>query len=191
MQPSAQGKQNMGGSSGLEREDLSHEDNDRILLERAERLALKDVSTIENKHVHLAVEFLLSNQRYALRLESLREVHPLRDVTVIPCVPPHIVGVINLRGQVLTVLDLRPILGLKVDGPIIFNKAVIAEDNRLSVAFLADEVIGTRGVEVSMINENTHGLPGMISTYADGVTADGAILLNAKKIISDDRLRVR
>lgn len=60
------------------------------------------------------LRFLLGGEHYAMPLLSVREVIAMPEVTPIPHTPPHFLGIMNLRGQVISVLDLRMKLGMKI-----------------------------------------------------------------------------
>ncbi len=83
--------------------------------------------------------FSLGEEEYAIPLLKVREVIAQPDVTPIPQTPNYFLGVINLRGQVITVLDLRTKLGIKpLNGP---EKAVIICDlNSISLGLVVDSI---------------------------------------------------
>jgi purine-binding chemotaxis protein CheW len=51
--------------------------------------------------------FSLASEEYGVPVLKVREIMKMMDITVVPQVPPHVRGVINLRGKVITVVDLR------------------------------------------------------------------------------------
>lgn len=57
--------------------------------------------------------FLLGKEEYALPLLDVKEVIALPDITPVPQTPPYFLGIMNLRGQVISILDLRSKLGIK------------------------------------------------------------------------------
>lgn len=59
--------------------------------------------------------FRLGKERYAIPLLAVREVIAPPDTTPVPHAPPYFVGIMNLRGQVISVMDLRTKLGIKPD----------------------------------------------------------------------------
>lgn len=61
---------------------------------------------------HLFV-FKLCDGEFAVELSHVREVHPYSEPFPIPCPPPCIVGVMNLRGRAVPVVDLKALLGVK------------------------------------------------------------------------------
>ena len=56
--------------------------------------------------------FLLANEEFGIRVLKVREIMGVQDITTVPQTPPHIKGVINLRGKVIPVIDLRLKFGL-------------------------------------------------------------------------------
>lgn len=58
------------------------------------------------------LSFALANEEYGLEILKVREIIGYMDITAVPQTPPHIKGVINLRGQVIPVVDLRTNFGM-------------------------------------------------------------------------------
>jgi purine-binding chemotaxis protein CheW len=56
--------------------------------------------------------FQLANEEFGIRVLKVREIMGLQEITAVPQTPPHIKGVINLRGKVVPVIDLRLKFGL-------------------------------------------------------------------------------
>ena len=81
----------------------------------------------------------LGSEEYAIPLLRVREVIAVPEVTPIPQTPNYFQGVINLRGQVITVVDLRTKLGIKpLDGP---EKAVVICDvGTVSLGLVVDSI---------------------------------------------------
>lgn len=59
------------------------------------------------------LSFSLGAEDYAVPLLSVREVIAIPEITPIPFTPPHFLGIMNLRGQVISIIDLRSKLGIK------------------------------------------------------------------------------
>jgi purine-binding chemotaxis protein CheW len=77
---------------------------------------------------------------YALPVEAVREVAQLGDVTPVPGAAPAVLGVRNLRGQVLPVADLRALLDLPRSEPA--RRLVIVEGPGGQAGFAVDELVG-------------------------------------------------
>src|SRR3712207_4651394 len=79
---------------------------EEILRERARELARVPVAPGEGSGERFqTVEFVVAGEHYAVAAESVREVYPLKELTPLPCTPPWVRGILNVRGQILTVLD--------------------------------------------------------------------------------------
>ncbi len=88
------------------------------------------------------MEFRLGEQLYALPLLSVKEVIPKPEITLVPNMPTHFEGMINLRGQILGVFNVRKKLNVK-------NKdstekppevVIVIEQQGVSVGMIVDEV---------------------------------------------------
>jgi purine-binding chemotaxis protein CheW len=100
----------------------------------------------------------LNNEYYGVSLDTVKEFSEVKDITPVPCTPPHIVGNMNLRGDILTLVDIRGMLNLPSAKFGIRNselkpvapqssfrtphlKAVIAQVNELVAGILVDDVL--------------------------------------------------
>jgi purine-binding chemotaxis protein CheW len=93
------------------------------------------------------VIFRVGKERYALPLAAVREVVvPPVGHSKVPRAPPAVYGVINLRGRVVTVIDLRILLGLpEAGGP--NQKIVLLDRGRRDLGLAVTEVDGIESVE--------------------------------------------
>ncbi len=160
-----------------------------ILKARSKQLAQQQAKSSDEDSFEVA-EFLLGNESYAFELEHLREVCTLTEVTYIPCSPESVVGVINLRGQIIPIIDLLKFLNVDIDGERIqvHNKAIIVQRDKLVVGILADEVVGAKKISSSSLQLTLHGLEGRGSQFLKGVTKERLVVLDASKILDDERL---
>ena len=88
------------------------------------------------------VEFLLARERYGIEASYVREVYPLNDLTPVPCVPPFVLGIINVRGQIISVIDIKKFFDLPEKGLGDLNKVIIIESDDMEFGILADEIVG-------------------------------------------------
>jgi len=68
-----------------------------------ETATTREVSSLAGKYL----TFALAGEEYGLPVLKVREIIKILDITVVPQAPPHVKGVINLRGKVIPVVDLR------------------------------------------------------------------------------------
>jgi purine-binding chemotaxis protein CheW len=80
----------------------------------------------------------LDGELFGLALDVVREFAHLRGVTPLPCCPPHIVGNMNLRGNILTLVDIRPALGMASAGAM--SEVVVVRAGELLFGLPAAEI---------------------------------------------------
>lgn len=86
------------------------------------------------------VEFRLGADLFALPVTQVREILRLREVTPVPHAPFPIIGVINLRGRVVPLVDLCARLGMTAAPPGQASRIVLVESQRRSIGLLVDAV---------------------------------------------------
>lgn len=136
------------------------------------------------------ITFMLANEMYGLESAFVREVFPLKEFTPLPGVPPYIFGVINVRGQIIPVIDIKKLFTLPEQGLTELNKVIILHNDQMEFGILADLVHGTHGVEADEIRKAPHTLKGIGHEYLLGVTKERLIILNAWRLLTDKNIVV-
>jgi purine-binding chemotaxis protein CheW len=93
------------------------------------------------------VSFRIGDQDYCIDIDVVREIRGWSPTTVLPHSPPHITGVINLRGTVVAVVDLAARLGLPQTVPTPRHVVIIVSVNSQTVGLLADVVSDILGID--------------------------------------------
>ncbi len=166
------------------------EEQKRILKARACALARtpkgEDITTARIE----VVEFLLAYERYGLELLYVREVYPLKELTSLPCTPPFVVGIINVRGRLLSVLDIKNFFDLPAKGLTDLNKVIIVHDPSMEFGILADALLGVRSIPIEEIQASLPTLTGIRDEHLMGVTKDRLVILDAGRLLSDKKIIV-
>jgi chemotaxis signal transduction protein len=89
----------------------------------------------------------LGSALYAAEVRYAREVVVFDEYTQVPLAPPYLIGVANLRGRIMPLVDLRPLLGLEPARATRAVKALVVERDQLTAAFLVDDVVGLEPLE--------------------------------------------
>ena len=89
---------------------------------------------------HRLLSFTLGEERFAIPLISVREVIGVPDFTTLPFAPKYVLGVINIRGQIITVIDLRMRLNMVINGRTPETALIVCETGAIRVAFLVDSI---------------------------------------------------
>ncbi|HUY14648.1 MAG TPA: chemotaxis protein CheW [Terriglobia bacterium] len=136
------------------------------------------------------VEFLLAYEHYAIESKYIREIHPLTELTPLPCTPPFLVGLINVRGQIVSIIDVKKFFDLPEKGLTDLNKVIIVQRDQMELGILADAVLGVRSIALEDLQPSLPTLTGIRAEYLRGVTSDPLVVLDVEKILSDRRIIV-
>lgn len=97
------------------------------------------MSDITNKHEEF-VAFKIGNQEFCVQITSTREIRGWTQSTSLPHSPDYLMGVINLRGTILPIVDLAKRLGLPSNGPTERHVIIVVQVNSKSFGLLVDSV---------------------------------------------------
>lgn len=145
-------------------------------------------SSATNDAQHRLLYLVVAGHRFCLRLTDVERLLPLMQIQRVPEGPEHLLGVMNLRGEAVPVLDLARRLNLaaasdyRLDTPV-----VLAAIGNLRAGLVVDEVVGVRSVPRSALRGDAlfrNGLPPVLSavTGNDGT----ALLLDTLRILDLD-----
>jgi purine-binding chemotaxis protein CheW len=161
-----------------------------LLKNRAIAMAQEPEQNRETSTVTEIIEFILAAESYGIESAFVREVYPLKDYTPLPGLPPYIFGIINVRGQILPVIDLKKFFNLPEKGLGDLNRVIILCDDQMEFGILADMVHGTQQIELEDIRDVPSTVTGIGEEYLKGVTKERLIVLNAKRLLSDKSIVV-
>jgi purine-binding chemotaxis protein CheW len=166
------------------------EETKRILRERAQTLA-REPGKAEAGDGHIEViEFVLAFESYAIETRYVREVEPLDNLTPLPCTPAFVLGIVNVRGEILSVIDLKKFFELPEKGLSDLNKVIVLESENMLFGILADAVAGVRHVRIADIQPSLPTLTGVREAYLKGVTPGRTVILDAEKLLADESIVV-
>jgi len=158
------------------------------LRKRAELLAAAGDEAPEAEGVH-AVVFRLASERFAFEASYLVEVCPATEIVPVPCTPAFVLGIVSLRGRVVSIIDLRKFFELPERGLSDMNKLLVLSDGRMSFGVLADAVEGVRPFRTEELKK-LPTLSGVREEYLAGVSGDGVTVLDAGKLLADESMIV-
>lgn len=170
--------------------ELAVQDKATILKERARKLAMTPVDDAGEEDALNVIEFKLAHERYAVEVEYVREVYPLKDLTPVPCTPSFVLGIMNVRGQVISVADAREFFDLPKKEINDLFRVLIVQNRDMEMGILADEVIGETKISLSAIQGEMPSMGRIKEEYVRGVTKERLIILNADSLLSDPSIVV-
>ena len=168
----------------------SSPDDVEILRARARTLARPPDDAPAAATLLDVLEFRLAQERYALETRYVREVCPLKDLTPIPCTPPFVLGIVNVRGRILPVLDLKKLFDLPEQGLTDLHRIILVEAHEVEFGLLADATVGVRSIPADTLQPSLPTLTGIRSEYLKGVTAERLVVLDVGRILADPKIIV-
>jgi purine-binding chemotaxis protein CheW len=136
------------------------------------------------------VEFLLASEHYGIELTSIREIHALSEFTPLPGTPAFVLGLTNVRGQILSVIDIKKLFDLPERGLTDLNKVIVVRAHQMELGILADAVLGVRAVSLNEFQTSLPTLTGIRAEYLKGITKHPLVVLDVEKILSDEKIVV-
>ncbi|MBD1901733.1 chemotaxis protein CheW [Trichocoleus sp. DQ-A3] len=135
----------------------------------------------------------LNNEYFGVDLGNVREFTDIRKVTPIPCCPPYIVGNMNLRGEILTLIDIRGVLNLPLGNLENTAKAMVACIDDLVAGLIVDEVLDVMYLHLSEMMPVPAAARSVKEEYLRGTVAYGEkmiAILELPKILMQAGLMV-
>ncbi|MEN9567502.1 MAG: chemotaxis protein CheW [Cyanobacteriota bacterium] len=138
------------------------------LHQRALNLKAVTNKTVATKLVSLAV-VSIGDRYFALDLGIVREFTNVGRITTVPCCPEHIVGNMNLRGEILTLIDICQPLNLTMTQKNLARKAVVIEVDDLKVGIIVDEVFDVVDFSPEELKPVPVAMNSDVASYLKGV----------------------
>ncbi len=147
-------------------------------------------ATMTNSNVHNStgtvelrqlVAFQLGTEGYCVDISRVREINRLVNITHIPESPPFVEGVINLRGQIIPIIDLRRRFGLVEDSKknAQETRIMVVETNGTLVGFIVDAVREVLRIPADQIEPT----PELVTSGIDRKYIEGVASVNERLLI--------
>ncbi len=167
------------------------EEKRNILRTRARSLAAGGkADATSSQQILEVVEFVLGPEHYGIESCHIREIHPLNEFTPLPCTPSFVLGLVNVRGQILSIINLKRLFDLPEKGLTDLNKVIIVHANHMELGILADAILGVRGIALEELHPALPTLTGVREDYLKGITKDPLVVLDIERILSDEKILV-
>jgi purine-binding chemotaxis protein CheW len=167
---------------------LSPERARAVMDERARALARVSADSEQAAELVEVVVFTLANERYAIETRHVREVVRFTDFTRLPAAPEFLVGITNLRGHILAVIDLRKFFGVAVKGLTDLSRVIVLGGERPEFGVLADTTHEVTTLRADAVLEPPGSVAGVAREYLRGITQEALIVLDGAVLLADPRL---
>ncbi|MCM2465252.1 chemotaxis protein CheW [Methanoculleus oceani] len=155
-----------------------------ILAARARAFAQPEEEPPETSFSEI-LTFRLANQEYAIKTQYIREVFIIREITPVPGVPDFIAGICTVRGEIISIVDLRTLFSIPKHGLTDLNRVIVLTDGTVTFGILADYItdIGIRPTD--QFSPVDPGMTPIERRYLLGATDGSVIVLDAAAILAD------
>ena len=107
-----------------------------------------------------------------------------------PCTPTFVAGVMNLRGRIMAIIDLRKFFDLPAKGLTELNRVIVLKGGDNEFGLLADSIEGVRSVTASDLQEGLPTLTGIRERFLKGITGQMLAVLDGGRLLTDASLKV-
>lgn len=138
------------------------------------------------------IVFLLKDEEYGVEVEQVRSIERFEHVTRVPGTPDFVEGVINLRGVVTPIIDLRKRFGIEETSRNETTRVIIVTVNQMDVGLVVDSANDVIDIQRSDVEPPPEVVGGLEAEYIRGVAKLEKrllILLNLEKVLSPDELQ--
>lgn len=171
---------------------------DKISKEKFAKRALKLQKELRNEVDSLNyqedsfISFCLNEEIYCINLKYVKEITKLKHVSLtnVPCVPDFITGIINLRGDFITIVDIKKFLNIPKTNITEKTKIIVIRTESIQIGLLVDDVFGIENIPGDKLNHSIQ------SKYEKNKFTSAEIMINnkvmcvfdLKKFLEDERL---
>ena len=152
--------------------DLLTEDEQSYLEELQNELNEADEEFLESQTVSEVVsilKFRVSDEVFAIRVMEINEITVMQKMVRVPKSPPFVNGVINLRGDVITIIEMAKLFGSIPKEITPLTRIVIVEVNQQKAGFQVDQILGIEHVPQDLFDKPSEMIKGQYNRFVEGI----------------------
>ncbi|MNI43189.1 Chemotaxis protein CheW [compost metagenome] len=139
------------------------------------------------------IVFALGSEEYGVEVEKVRTIERMQPMTRVPKAPEFIKGVINLRGVVIPIIDLRARFGLNLVDYTDSTRIIIVSAGEYEVGLIVDSANDVIDLDTDNIDNPPEIIGGITAKYLDGIARVGEerllVLLNLEQVLEKNELQ--
>jgi purine-binding chemotaxis protein CheW len=138
------------------------------------------------------IAFRLRDQEFCVKTTTIREIRGWAPSTPIPHAPAEVVGVMNLRGSIIPIIDLALKLGMESTEADQRSAIVVAEVHHMVIGLLVDRVSDILTIGVNQIQPIPEVAASLSSSFSEGIIANGDSMicfLNLSKMFQQSEMQ--
>lgn len=155
---------------------------------------MKEINNKENQTSELLqlVSFKIDTEEFGVDILKVQEINRVMEITKVPDTPEYVEGVVNLRGRIIPIVDLRTRLNFPKKEHDTSTRIIVVELSRRTIGFIVDEVSEVLRIPKSIIEAPPAMVSGINTEY---ITAIGKledkllILLDLEKVLTTEEMK--
>jgi purine-binding chemotaxis protein CheW len=166
---------------------MSDVELDEILRRRAEQLARLPVAEDTSDEFEV-LACHMGDERYAVETRHLRAVQWATAITPVPCTPAFVVGIVSVRGEIVTLLDLATMIGLRAKPLLDADKPVpvlLLGLAGMRAGLVVDEVVGVERMRLDAVRQAPSG-----REFVRGIGPRETVVLDVEALLGSGRFNV-
>lgn len=140
------------------------------------------------------VVFTLSTETYAVEVSAVEAIIKLQAITKVPHAPTHVVGVTNLRGNIVPVIDLKKRLSLPITESTNDTRIIVAIMQDSKIGMVVDSVSQVVEIDDAQIEQTPQMSTSIDSSYIRGIVKIEnllVIMLDLEKVFSEEKMKLQ
>jgi purine-binding chemotaxis protein CheW len=173
--------------------ELTEEDLRDLWYRRALELSRFSGPGLETDRKRKVVVFRLGSDRYGVSLDRVREIQRAGRITPVPTAPDFVVGVMNLRGNILSIIDIRIFFGLPKVTVSEKTRILVVEGEGLKIGILVEQVDEIHAIDEADVKPPLSLNKAIVEDYIKGIAThrgEMLIMVDLGKILRNPRLVV-
>jgi purine-binding chemotaxis protein CheW len=157
-----------------------------ILEKRARQIAQIEIQKVQDKNVVSYIQFKLNkNENYGVTYDVTKEVIQNIPITIIPCALDFIAGVINRRGMLINVIDLKKFFGIEQQHKIVNHNIIVVKNKESQVGFLVDEIERSGTCSMDKLDPPIPSNNAIKPSYIIGLDQGQIAIINTETILME------
>jgi purine-binding chemotaxis protein CheW len=178
-------------SEALTFSERDSEQHDAITMQaRIRNLARVPQERIQDNDQLEVLTFQLGGESYALEAKYVHEIMAVPELALVPGTSDFLVGVINLRGEVLAIFDLHRLFGLPIRETRQTSRLIVLGETNPQFGFIADAVEQVMRLEISALTSGIASSGIAADNIVQGLSTNALIMLDGRALLMDGRLMV-
>lgn len=139
------------------------------------------------------VTFKIGEEEFGIDILKVREIKPMMSITKVPKTPDFVEGVLNLRGRILPIIDMRKRLYLSAKAPDKFTRIIIVDIDQMWIGFIVDSVSKVLRIPSRIIEPPPPTVSNIDTEYIIGVGKMDTgllIILNLSKLLTEEEKNI-